>query len=71
MIASFEKSLSAVIALVAYMPMLMGTGGNSGTQSSTVIITGMATGDLELSDVLRVLWKEFRIGIIVGICAAS
>ena len=70
MIASFEKSLSAVIALVAYMPMLMGTGGNSGTQSSTVIITGMATGDLELSDVLRVLWKEFRIGIIVGICVS-
>ena len=70
MIASFEASLSAVIALVAYMPMLMGTGGNSGTQSSTVIITGMATGALELSDILKVLWKEFRIGIIVGICVS-
>nr|WP_298877343.1 magnesium transporter [uncultured Mogibacterium sp.] len=70
MIASFEKSLSAVIALVSYMPMLMGTGGNSGTQSSTVIITSMAMGDLELSDIARVLWKEFRIGIIVGICVS-
>ena len=70
MIANFEKSLSAVIALVSYMPMLMGTGGNSGTQSSTVIITSMAMGDLELSDIARVLWKEFRIGIIVGICVS-
>ncbi len=70
MIASFEKSLSAVIALVSYMPMLMGTGGNSGTQSSTVIITSMAMGDLELSDIAKVLWKEFRIGIIVGICVS-
>lgn len=70
MIASFEKSLSAVIALVSYMPMLMGTGGNSGTQSSTVIITSMAMGDLELSDIARVLWKEFRIGIIIGICVS-
>ncbi|ASS37633.1 magnesium transporter [Mogibacterium pumilum] len=70
MIASFEKSLSAVIALVSYMPMLMGTGGNSGTQSSTVIITSMAMGDLELPDIARVLWKEFRIGIIVGICVS-
>lgn len=68
MISNFEKSLSAVIALVAYMPMLMGTGGNSGTQSSTVIITGMATGSIELSDILKVLWKEFRIGIVIGIC---
>lgn len=68
MISNFEKSLSAVIALVAYMPMLMGTGGNSGTQSSTVIITGMATGNIELSDIFKVLWKEFRIGIVIGIC---
>ena len=71
MIASFEKSLSAVIALVSYMPMLMGTGGNSGTQSSTVIITSMAMGDLELPDIAKVLWKEFRIGIIVGICVSA
>ncbi len=47
------------------MPMLMGTGGNSGTQSSTVIITGMATGDLEVIRVLRVLWKEFHRSVSV------
>ncbi len=70
MIARFEDQLSAVIALVSYMPMLMGTGGNSGTQSSTVIITGMATGALEFSDLPKVIWKEFRIGIIIGICVS-
>lgn len=70
MIARFEDQLSAVIALVSYMPMLMGTGGNSGTQSSTVIITGMATGALEFGDLPKVIWKEFRIGIIIGICVS-
>ncbi|MDO4975297.1 MAG: magnesium transporter, partial [Alphaproteobacteria bacterium] len=49
-------------------PMLMGTGGNSGSQSSTLIIRGMATGDLELSDFLKVMWKEIRVSLVVGIC---
>lgn len=67
-IASFQEALSAVIVLVTYMPMLMGTGGNCGTQASTLIIRGMATGELELTDVIRVAWKEIRIGLIIGVC---
>ena len=65
---SFEHAMSAVIELVIYMPMLMGTGGNSGSQSSTLIIRGMATGEIELRDCLKVMWKEIRVGVIVGIC---
>ncbi len=65
---SFEASLSKVIALVIYMPMLMGTGGNSGSQSSTLVIRGMATGEIELENFVKVMWKELRIGLIVGIC---
>ncbi len=67
-IQSFQDKLSAVIALVVYMPMLMGTGGNSGSQSSTLVIRGMATGDIELGDFVKVMWKELRIGVVVGIC---
>lgn len=71
LIASFEKSLSQVIALVTYMPMLMGTGGNSGSQSSTLVIRGMATGELDLSDWWRVMWKELRIAIIIGFAVSA
>ena len=67
-LAKFEDAMSAVIALVIYMPMLMGTGGNSGSQSSTLVIRGMATGELELGDFIKVMWKEIRVGVIVGIC---
>jgi len=64
----FQDALSAVISLVIYMPMLMGTGGNSGSQSSTLVIRGMATGDIELGDFLKVIWKEIRVASIVGVC---
>ena len=67
-LASFEDAMSAVISLVIYMPMLMGTGGNSGSQSSTLIIRGMATGEIELRDFLKVMWKEIRVGLVVGVC---
>ncbi len=70
-IASFEEALSAVIVLVTYMPMLMGTGGNCGTQASTLIIRGMATGEVEPADVLKVAWKEIRIGVAVGIVLSA
>lgn len=62
----FEDALAVVPLLIGFIPMLMNTGGNCGNQSSTMVIRGMAVGDLELSDVLRVLWKEFRVGIICG-----
>ena len=66
-IQSFQESLSQVLSLVIYMPMLMGTGGNSGSQSSTLIIRGMATGDIDLSDYFKVIWKEIRVAVVVGI----
>lgn len=66
-IAGFENSLSKVIQLVAYMPMLMGTGGNSGSQSATVVIRSLSIGDLDFKDIGRVLSKELRISICIGI----
>lgn len=65
-ITSFEDALSEVISLVAYMPMLMGTGGNTGSQASTLIIRGLATDEVEPSDALKIIWKELRIGILIG-----
>ena len=53
------------------MPMLMGTGGNSGTQSSTLIIRGMGTNEIELGDEFKVFWKELRVSIIVGVCIST
>lgn len=70
-ITSFENVLSAVICLVSYMPMLMGTGGNSGSQSSTLIIRGMATGEVEIKDAFKVLWKEFRVSFVIGIVVST
>lgn len=70
-IAGFEAQLSQVIALVAYMPMLMGTGGNSGSQSATIVIRGMSVGDIALKDALRVLWKEVRVSFIIGLVLSA
>lgn len=70
-IAQFEETLSKVIILVAYLPLLMGTGGNTGSQTSTLIIRSMALGDLDIKDVLKVLWKEFRISISVGLILSA
>ncbi len=67
-ISHFEMGLTSVICLVAYMPMLMGTGGNSGSQSATLIIRSIGIGDLDTQDSLRVLWKEFRVSFIIGAC---
>ncbi len=65
-ISGFEEVLSQVIVLVAYMPLLMGMGGNTGSQASTLIVRGLALNELELEDTLKVLWKEFRISFCVG-----
>lgn len=70
-ITKFEGILSTVVVLTAFIPMLMDTAGNSGNQSSTLIIRGLATGDVEISDIVKVLWKEFRISLLVGISLAS
>lgn len=66
-ISKFEDVLSTVVVLTAFIPMLMDTGGNSGSQSSTLIIRGLAVGELTLKDKWKVLWKELRISLIVGI----
>ncbi len=65
-ITYFEDVLSSVVILTAFIPMIMDTGGNSGNQSSTLIIRGLAIGELDLKDKWKVLWKEFRISIIAG-----
>jgi magnesium transporter len=70
-ITKFEDVLSSIVVLTAFIPMLMDTGGNSGSQSSTLIIRGLATGDVELKDIWKVLWKEFRISLVVGFSLAA
>jgi len=65
-IASFEEALIVVPALMTFIPMLMDTGGNSGSQSSTLIIRGMAINEVATSDLLRVWFKELRVAIICG-----
>ncbi|SDK15045.1 magnesium transporter [Natronincola ferrireducens] len=66
-IGRFEDVLQAVAILAASIPMLMDTAGNAGSQSSTLIIRGMALGEIELNDYLRVFWSELKVSIIVGI----
>lgn len=70
-ITKFENLLSTYVVLTTFIPMLMDTGGNSGNQSSTLIIRGLATEDVSLNDAGKVLWKEFRISLVVGIILAT
>jgi magnesium transporter len=70
-ITKFENILSTVVVLTAFIPMLMDTGVNSGNQSSTLIIRGLALGNVNQKDIWKVLWKEFRISLLVGIILAS
>lgn len=65
-ITRYEDAFAVVPLLVSFIPMLMDTGGNCGSQSSTLIIRGLALDEIKLSDVFRVLFKEFRISLIVG-----
>lgn len=69
--SKFENVLQSVVVLATFIPMLMDTGGNSGSQSSTLIIRGLATGELTLQDGWKVLWKEFRISLMVGVALAG
>ena len=68
---AFEDALAAQIALSAFIPMLMGTGGNSGSQSSVTVIRGLSLGELEFRDVGEVLWKEIRTALMCGIALAA
>ena len=69
-LTTYEDAFEVVPILVAFIPMIMGTGGNCGSQSSTLIIRGLATDEIKLKDVFRVLWKEIRVAIVVGIALA-
>ncbi len=71
LIAQFEAVLSQVIILVAYLPLLMGTGGNTGNQAATLIIRGLSLDEVDLSDVGKILWKEFRVSIILGLALST
>jgi len=70
MLEHYESAISTIPLLVSFIPMLMGTGGNCGTQASTMIIRGIALDEIDLSDVFRVWWKEVRVAILCGTALA-
>lgn len=69
-ISKYETAFAAVPILVSFIPMLMGTGGNCGSQSSTLIIRGLAMDEIGTKDFLKAIWKEIRVAIIVGTALA-
>ena len=70
-ITSFEDALAQVVVLTAFIPMLMGTGGNSGSQSSVTVIRSLSLGELKFRDIGIVLWKELRVAVMCGIVLAA
>lgn len=70
-LGKFEAAISAMPLLVTFIPMLTDTGGNAGSQSSTMIIRGLATGDLTIRDLPRVLWKELCVALTVGVVLSA
>ena len=66
-IGTFEHMLESILALAAFIPVIIGMGGNIGTQSSTIIVRGMATGRIELGNEINILLKELRVGLILGV----
>ena len=69
-ITAFEDALAAQVALTAFIPMLMGTGGNSGSQSSVTVIRSLSLGELKFRDIGIVLWKEVRTAVLCGVSLA-
>ena len=69
-ITKFEDALSTCVALTAFIPMLMDTGGNSGSQSSVTVIRALSLGELDFSDIGRVIWKEVRTAVLCGLALA-
>ena len=70
-ITKFEHALAAQVALTAFIPMLMDTGGNSGSQSSVTVIRALSLGELSFSDIGRVIWKEIRTAVLCGVALAA
>ena len=69
-IAHFENALATCAALTAFIPMLMGTGGNSGSQASVAIIRGLSLGELQFRDLPWIIWKEIRVSVTCGVILA-
>ncbi|MBR5571372.1 MAG: magnesium transporter [Oscillospiraceae bacterium] len=67
----YENALAACLVLNAYIPMLSGTGGNSGTQASVAVIRALSLDEVEFPDVLSVLWKELRVALLCGLCLGA
>lgn len=70
-IRKYEEVLQSAVMLAAFIPMLMDTGGNAGAQSSTLVIRGMALGEIMSKDFWKVIWKEFRVSLVVGLLLAG
>lgn len=70
-ISGFEEKLTVLPALIAFIPMLMDTGGNCGSQSSVTVIRGISLGDIEFRDIFRVLWKELRVALLCSVSLAT
>ena len=68
---SFEDALAVQAVLIGFIPVIMGTGGNSGAQSSTAIIRSLSLGDTEPEDALKVIWKELRVALLCGVTLAA
>ena len=70
-ITSFENALAGSIVLTAFIPMLMDTGGNSGSQASVTVIRSLALGDVSFSDIFRIIFKEARVSLCCGVVLAA
>ena len=69
-LTTFENALAACVVLTSFIPMLTGTGGNSGSQSSVAVIRALSLGEVEFRDMASVVWKEIRVAVLCGICLA-
>ena len=67
----YESALAACLVLNSYIPMLSGTGGNSGTQASVAVIRALSLDEVDFSDIFQVLWKELRVSLLCGVCLAG
>lgn len=69
-ISNYEVALGKSVILTAFIPMIMGTGGNSGSQSSVTVIRGLALDEIEFKDIFRIIWKELRVALVCGVVLA-
>lgn len=70
-LGQYEAAFAAMPLLVTFIPMLTDTGGNAGSQSSTLVIRGMAVGEIQLKDFVKVFWKELRVSMLVGVVLSA